>query len=76
MVGQGVLRKCLLNPEFEVVKTIRQKPTGKQNPKLREIVQPDLLHYSNIESELKGFDACFFCLGVSSAGMPDQQYKN
>ena len=76
MVGQGVLRECLLDPDIEAVQTVGRSPTGVHNPKLREIVQPDLYHYSSIEAELKGFDACFFCLGVSSAGMPEQQYEN
>jgi len=76
MVGQGVLRECLLDPDIEAVQTVGRSPTGVHNPKLREIVQPDLYHYSSIEAELKGFDACFFCLGVSSAGMSEQQYEN
>jgi len=76
MVGQGVLRECLLDPDIEAVQTVGRSPTGVHNPKLREIVQPDLYHYSSIEAELKGFDACYFCLGVSSAGMSEQQYEN
>jgi uncharacterized protein YbjT (DUF2867 family) len=74
MVGQGVLRECLLDPDIEVVQTVGRTATGVQHPKLREIVHPDLFHYSGIEAELKGFDACFFCLGVSSGGMSEQQY--
>jgi uncharacterized protein YbjT (DUF2867 family) len=76
MVGQGVLRECLLDPEVDTVQTVGRSVTGVQNSKLREIVRPDLYHYSDIEAELKGFDACFFCLGVSSAGMPEKQYEN
>ena len=76
MVGQGVLRESLLDPDVKSVLTVGRSATGVQNPKLREIVRPDLYHYSDIESELKGFDACFFCLGVSSAGMPEKQYEN
>ena len=76
MVGQGVLRECLLDPNIEAVQTVGRSPTGVHSPKLREIVQPDLYHYSSIEAELKGFDACYFCLGVSSAGMSEQQYEN
>jgi len=76
MVGQGVLRECLLDPDIEGVLTVGRSAAGVQHPKLHEIVQPDLFHYSGIEAELKGFDACFFCLGVSSAGMSEQQYKN
>jgi uncharacterized protein YbjT (DUF2867 family) len=76
MVGQGVLRECLLDPDIEAVQTVGRSATGVRDPKLTEIVQPDLFHYSAIEAELKGFDACFFCLGVSSAGMSEQQYEN
>lgn len=76
MVGQGVLRECLLDSDIEAVQTVGRSSTGTHHPKLREIVQPDMFHYSGIESELKGFDACFFCLGVSSAGMSEQQYEN
>ena len=76
MVGQGVLRECLLDPEIEAVQTIGRTASGTQHPKLREIIRPNLFHYSEIESELKGLDACFFCLGVSSAGMSEQQYEN
>ncbi|MGH9678326.1 MAG: NAD(P)H-binding protein [Candidatus Acidiferrales bacterium] len=75
MIGQGVLRECLLSPEVERVRTVGRNPTGIQNPKLREIVHPDLWHYEAIENELAGFDACFFCLGISSAGMKDDEYE-
>ncbi len=76
MVGQGVLRECLLDQEIEAVQTVGRSSTGVQHAKLREIVQPDLFHYSGIEPELNGFDACFFCLGVSSAGMSEKDYEN
>src|SRR6202041_3926885 len=75
MVGQGVLRECLLDPDVEVVLTVGRTATGVQNPKLREIVHPDLLHYEGIESELAGVDACFFCLGQTSYGMTEEDYE-
>jgi uncharacterized protein YbjT (DUF2867 family) len=75
MVGQGVLRECLLDPDIEVVQTLGRTAAGVTHPKLREIVRADLLHYDDIESDLRGFDACFFCLGVSSAGMSESQYE-
>ncbi len=75
MVGQGVLRECLLDPEIETVLTVGRSSTGVRNPKLRDIVQPDMFHYTGIESELIGLDACFFCLGVSSAGMSERDYE-
>jgi len=76
MVGQGVLRECLLDPEIQLVKTVGRTVTGNKYPKLREIAHADLLEYSQIEDELRGFDACFFCLGVSSAGMSEAQYHS
>ncbi|HEV2275840.1 MAG TPA: NAD-dependent epimerase/dehydratase family protein, partial [Acidobacteriaceae bacterium] len=74
MVGQGVLRECLLDPEVELVQTIGRSATGKQHARLKEIVHQDLFHYEAMESELAGYDACFFCLGVSSAGMSEEDY--
>ncbi len=74
MVGQAVLRECLLDPEIELVLTIGRSATGLTHPKLREISRSDLLRYTEIESELAGFEACFFCLGVSSAGMSESRY--
>src|SRR6516165_6002777 len=75
MVGQGVLRGCLLDPNVDVVVTVGRSATGVQNPRLREIVRAALKDYSAVEQELKGFDACFFCLGVSSAGMKEADYE-
>jgi len=74
MVGQGVLRECLLDPNVELVVTIGRTATNVQNAKLREIVHTDLWNYSTIESDLKDVDACFFCLGVGSAGMAEKDY--
>jgi len=75
MVGQGVLRECLLDPDVEQVRTVGRTATGTNHPKLSEIVHRDMWHYAEIESELSGLDACFFCLGVSSAGMKEQDYE-
>lgn len=75
MVGQGVLRECLLDPEVESVLTIGRSATGQQTPKLREIVHKDLSDYLSIEQELSGYDACFWCLGVTSAGLSEQEYQ-
>jgi uncharacterized protein YbjT (DUF2867 family) len=74
MVGQGVLRECLLDPHVQLVVTIGRNATGVQNPKLREIVHPDFWNYAPIEEKLTGFDACFFCLGVSASGMTEDAY--
>jgi uncharacterized protein YbjT (DUF2867 family) len=76
MVGQGAPRECLLDPEIEDVQTVGRSATGVRDPKLHDFVQPDMFHYSGMEAELRGFDACFFCLGVSSVGMSEQQHEN
>jgi uncharacterized protein YbjT (DUF2867 family) len=76
MVGQGVLRECLLDDSVEQVVAVGRSATGKSHHKLQEIIHPDLTDYSRIEAQLKGFDACFFCLGVSSAGMTEAQYTH
>ena len=75
MIGQGVLRECLLAPDVNRVLTIGRTATGVQNAKLQEIVQADLWNYASIEAQLRGFDACFFCLGVTSAGMSEADYS-
>jgi uncharacterized protein YbjT (DUF2867 family) len=74
MVGQGVLRECLLAQDVELIRTVVRSRTGVQDAKLRESVLPDLFDLTRIENELSGFDACFFCLGVSSAGMTEAAY--
>jgi len=74
MVGQGVLRECLLSTEVDKVLTIGRATTGRTDPKLSEIALPDLTNLSSIEGQISGYDACFFCLGVSSVGMNEQDY--
>lgn len=74
MVGQGVLRECLLDPDVRRVVVIGRTPIGQQHAKLEEIVHGDLLDLSPIESKLTGLDACFFCLGITSAGMSEEAY--
>ncbi len=76
MVGQGVLRECLLDSGVQQILSIVRTPSGQQNPKLRELVHTDFFDYSALEPELAGFDACFFCLGVSSAGMDETKYTH
>ncbi|MEV0596006.1 NAD(P)H-binding protein [Nonomuraea cavernae] len=75
MVGQGVLRECLADDRVEVVLTVGRAPTGQAHPKLREITHADLLDLGPIEGDLAGHDACFFCLGVSSTGMSERDYR-
>jgi uncharacterized protein YbjT (DUF2867 family) len=74
MVGQGVLRECLLDSGVASVVSIGRSATGLSDPKLREIIHADLTDYAPIEAQLSGFDACFFCLGISSAGMTEEKY--
>lgn len=75
MVGQGVLRECLADSSIESVLAVGRRRTGQSHPKLREIVHDNFLDFSGLESQLAGFDACFFCLGVSSLGMNEERYR-
>jgi uncharacterized protein YbjT (DUF2867 family) len=76
MVGQGVLRECLIDPGVESVLAVGRSPTGQQHAKLHEIVHDNFFDFSGIETQLGGFDACFFCLGVSSVGMDEERYRH
>jgi uncharacterized protein YbjT (DUF2867 family) len=75
MVGQGVLRECLLDPEVEGVLTLGRNATLQRHEKLHEIVHDDLSDLSAIEGKISGYDACFFCLGVSAVGMKEEAYR-
>jgi uncharacterized protein YbjT (DUF2867 family) len=75
MVGQGVLRECLLDPEVEGVLTIVRSATLQRNEKVHEMVHQDLSDLSTMEDRLSGYDACFFCLGVSAPGMKEEAYR-
>ncbi|MBV1855469.1 NAD(P)H-binding protein [Catellatospora tritici] len=74
MVGQGVLRECLRDEGISAVLVVGRTPTGQSHPKLTEIVHSDLYDLSPVADRLAGYDACFFCLGVSSAGMGEAAY--
>ena len=74
MVGQGVLRECLADPDVDRVLVVGRNPCGADDPKIREIVREDLFEYADVETELTGYDACFFCLGVSAAGTSEDAY--
>jgi uncharacterized protein YbjT (DUF2867 family) len=75
MVGQGVLRECLLDRDVEGVAAVGRSGTGRRHPKLLEVRHENFLDFSGIEDQLSGIDACFFCLGVSSVGMREQDYE-
>jgi uncharacterized protein YbjT (DUF2867 family) len=75
MVGEGVLLECLQNPAVEQVLSISRRPSGHQHPKLRELLHEDFQNLTPIAGQLTGYNACFFCLGVSSVGMQEPEYR-
>lgn len=74
MVGEGVLIQCLNSPEIDAVLVINRKPCGYNHAKLKEIIHQDFFNFSSIEDQLKGYNACFFCLGISSVGVDNDTY--
>jgi uncharacterized protein YbjT (DUF2867 family) len=74
MIGSGVLRECLLDPRVEAVVAVSRSGCGVKHGKLEEVVLPDLFQLSGVAERLAGLDACFFCVGVSSAGMSEAVY--
>jgi len=75
MVGQGALRESLAALDVSRVTTVGRTPVEQAHPKLHQFVQVDLLHLDELDGELLGYDACFFCLGVSSSGMSEDAYR-
>ncbi|MGA9406490.1 MAG: NAD-dependent epimerase/dehydratase family protein [Bacteroidota bacterium] len=75
MVGEGVLHECLNHAEVESVLVIGRKSCNVKHQKLKELVRADFFDYTAIEEHLKGFNACYFCLGVSSVGMNEKEYS-
>ena len=75
MIGQGVLRECLLDPRVTEVRSLVRSPSGVTHAKLKEILHADFFDYSAIEGQLTDLDACCFCLGVSSAGLTVEAYR-
>jgi hypothetical protein len=74
MVGEGVLHVCLQRDDVEAVLVVGRKPCGTTHPKLKEIIHSDFFNLSAIENQLSNYDACLFCLGVSSVGMKEEEY--
>jgi uncharacterized protein YbjT (DUF2867 family) len=74
MVGEGVLHECLHHPDVEEVLIINRKPSGFSHPRLKEIIHADFMDLSPVHQQLAGYNACFFCLGVSAIGMKEQDY--
>ncbi len=75
MVGEGVLLECLQNPVVAHVLVLTRRPTGRTHPKIAELLVPDLSNLSAVESQLTGYNACFFCAGVSSVGISKEEYE-
>jgi hypothetical protein len=76
MVGKGVLRQCLLDPDVESVLSIGRKPSGVSHPNLRDLVRADMFDFRVNAGELSAYDTCFFCLGVSSVRMTEAEYTH
>jgi hypothetical protein len=74
MVGEGVLLECLKHPDVESVLVVGRRTCNMKHPKMSELIHRDFFDYSGIEGKLEGYDACFFCLGVSSVGMKEPEY--
>jgi len=74
MVGEGVLLECLENPVVERVLSVSRRPSGHAHPKLTECLVSDFRDLTGIEPQLTGYDACFYCAGVSSIGMKEAEY--
>lgn len=74
MVGEGVLHECVLHPDVEEILVITRKPSGYVHPKVKEVIHSNFFDLSLIEDKLKGYNACYFCLGVSSIGMNEKDY--
>jgi uncharacterized protein YbjT (DUF2867 family) len=74
MVGEGVLLHCLEDPRVEKVLSVSRRPAGHTHPKLTELLVPDFTKLDKVESQLAGYDGCFYCAGVSSIGMTEADY--
>jgi len=76
MVGEGVLHECLQDPSIDKILVINRRPCGITHDKLREIIHQDFFDFSSIKEQLLGFNACYFCMGVSSVGMNEEKYHH
>jgi len=74
MVGEGVMHECLLDPDIAEVLVINRRPGNVNHPKLKEVIHIDFLHFAGINVDFTAYQACFFCLGVSSVGMSPEEY--
>src|SRR5687768_430139 len=76
MVGEGVLLECLEHPDIEKVLIVNRRPYKLKHPKLSELIVTNFLQLDKFEEQLKGYDACFFCAGVSAVGMKEEEYSH
>ena len=76
MVGEGVLFECLEHPDIKQVLMVNRKPYALKHPKLKECIVPDFLKLDEFTDQLSGYEACFFCAGISSAGMKEAEYTH
>lgn len=74
MVGEGILQECINSPKVEKILLINRKPSGYTHPKIEELLHSNFSDISSVSEKIKGYNACFFCLGVSSVGMKEEQY--
>src|SRR5215204_6044961 len=74
MVGEGILLHCLQNSEVDEVLIVNRKHYDLQHPKLKECIIPDFMKLGDMSQQLAGYDACFYCAGVSSVGMDEAKY--
>lgn len=75
LVGEGVLIECLANPQIAEVLVVGRKACGKTHPKLKELLVPSFFELHEFKEQLKGYNTCFYCAGISSAGMNEQDYS-
>lgn len=74
MVGEGVLLECLSHPDIKLVLSVVRRPSGMKHPKLKEVIIPDFMKPEGFRNQLAGYDACFFCAGVTSIGKSEAEY--
>jgi uncharacterized protein YbjT (DUF2867 family) len=75
MIGEGILIECLANPMIKEVLSVSRRPAGKKHPKLKEYIVSDFLFLKEDDEKLKGYDACFFCAGISAVGKTEEEYR-
>lgn len=76
MVGEGVLFECLENPDVKQVLMVNRRSYNLKHPKLKELIAPDFNNLKGLEDQLTGYNACFFCAGISSVGLKEPEYRS